>query len=198
MLEEFFPPDEDRPSQDVALVSTQQEVVIGVKEVSDDRTPEGMTCMASYLNERLIARSVVHPEFLDELLSRDVFAEPVRLALAAVEGDPGLQCRLFALLPAQQFQEEEEPEEPWAASVPKFEAEPEEEEVPEDAVVPLLLGHILRFTKDRKHPDDLASEAADVLQAVVSSSAHLGNVVDKVLEDLLEDPGGPEKRDEDD
>ena len=53
-----------------------------------------------------------------------------------------------------------------------------------EEVVPLLLGHIVRFSRDRRHPDDLAAEAADVLRAVLSDDRPLTNVIDKILEDL--------------
>ena len=61
------------------------------------------------------------------------------------------------------------------------------EEIPENAVVPLLLGHIVRFQRDRKHPDDLAMEAGDVLQTIVAKESATTEVVDKLLEDLLGD-----------
>jgi len=179
----------------VAFVSTQQTVVLQIGEIADDRTPEDMVCMGVFFHDRLIARSIVPPEAFEQLEAQDVFAEPVRLGLAAVEEDPGLQCRLFALLPASRFQEPEggyEPDEPWAASVPSFEdvlqadneGEDDEEPLDDDAIVPLLLGHVVRFGRDRKHPDSLAEEAADVLRAILSEDRPLTNIVDKLLEDL--------------
>jgi hypothetical protein len=173
-------------STPVAFVSTQQSIQLRVDEVNDDRTPDGMVCMGTYFRKRLIARSIVPPEALSELETQDVFSAPVRLGLAAVEEDPGLQCRLYALLPASQFQEEEESREPWMASVPQFEdsyRDGSEGEEDED-IVPLLLGHIVRFSRDRRHPEDLAAEAADVLRAILSDERPLTNVIDKILEDL--------------
>jgi hypothetical protein len=179
----------------VAFVSTQQTVNLHVDEIDDDRTPGDMVCMGVFFQDRLIARSIVPPEALHQLEAQDVFADPVRLGLAAVEEDPGLQCRLFALLPAARFHEperEREPEEPWAASVPRFEDVMREaddddevdEEMDGEAIVPLLLGHVVRFGRDRKHPDSLAEEAADVLRAILSEDRPLTNIVDKILEDL--------------
>ena len=177
----------------VAFVSTQQTVVLHVGKIDDDRTPDDMVCMGVFFQDRLIARSIVPPEALHQLEAQDVFSNPVRLGLAAVEEDPGLQCRLFALLPASRFQEpegEHEPEEPWAASVPRFEdvlpADGDEvnEEIDEAAIVPLLLGHVVRFVSDRKHPDSLTEEAADVLRAILSEDRPLTNIVDKIIEDL--------------
>jgi hypothetical protein len=47
----------------------------------------------------------------------------------------------------------------------------------------VLLGQIVRFQKDRKHPDNLALETVDVLARIVSG--RVVEAVDKVLEDLL-------------
>lgn len=173
-------------STPVAFVSTQQSIQLRINEVDDDRTPEGMVCMGTFFRKRLIARSIVPPEALSELESQDVFSSPVRLGLAAVEQDPGLQCRLYALLPASQFQEEDDAEEPWMASVPRFEDSYRDAagDAHEEEIVPLLLGHIVRFKRDRRHPEDLAAEAADVLRAILSDERPLTNVIDKILEDL--------------
>lgn len=180
----------------VAFVSTQQTVDLHVDEIDDDRTPDDMVCMGVFFQDRLIARSIVPPEALQQLEAQDVFSDPVRLGLAAVEEDPGLQCRLFALLPAERFQEpaqESEPEEPWAASVPRFEDvmqqssadyDAADDDMDDEAIVPLLLGHVVRFGRDRKHPESLAEEAADVLRAILSEDRPLTNIVDKIIEEL--------------
>ena len=182
----------------VAFVSTQQTVVLSIDEIEDDRTPEDMVCMGVFFRDRLIARSIVPPEAFRQLEAQGIFADPVRLGLAAVEEDPGLQCRLFALLPAARFQGQEgDPDEPWTASVPRFEdiVQPDDDDEDDDdefddeapdgeAIVPLLLGHVVRFGRDRKHPDSLAEEAADVLMAILSDDRPLSNIVDKILEDL--------------
>ncbi len=178
-----FEPGDGRGSNPIAVVSTRSGVPLRVAAIEDDRTPENMECMGTFFQDRLIARSTVPPEVLEELEARDVFASPVRLGLAVMEEDPGLQCRLFALLPAAQFQEAD-PEEPWAQSVPRFEEAEESEETDEDSVVPLLLGHIVRFRQDRKHPDDLPAEAVDILQAILSDDDRPSEIVDKLLNDL--------------
>ena len=177
-------PDDDRPSRPVAFVSTQQTVSLTVDEVEDDRTPEGLVCMGTYFNQRLIARSIVPAETLEEVEAHGLLSSPVRLGLAAFEDSPGLQCRLYALLPASQLMEPDEPAEPWAASVPRFEDSIDDSEQEGEVIVPLLLGHIVRFARDRRHPDDLAAEAADILRAILSNDRPLSEVVDKILEDL--------------
>jgi hypothetical protein len=50
-------------------------------------------------------------------------------------------------------------------------------------VAAILLGQIVRFQKDRKHPESLPLETVDVLAKIVSG--RVVEVVDKVLEDLL-------------
>lgn len=184
---EFDESDEESSQQNVAFVATQDPVSVRVAAIPDRRTPDGMICMGAFLKEQAqpIARSAVPDDMLSDLESSGAFGHPVRLALAAVEEEPGLQCRLFALLPAEYFREtDSEPKEPWAASVPSFE-DRDHEEIPENAVVPLLLGHIVRFQRDRKHPDDLALEAGDVLHTIVAKESATTEVVDKLLEDLL-------------
>jgi hypothetical protein len=49
----------------------------------------------------------------------------------------------------------------------------------------VLLGHIVRFDQDRKHPDDLAREAVDILQRVVTG-APLSDAAAKAIDDLLD------------
>jgi hypothetical protein len=195
--DEFEPGGNGGSQTSVVFVSTQQTVELSVDEIDDDRTPDGMVCMGVFFQDRLIARSIVPPEALDQIEDQEVFSGPVRLGLAAVEEDPGLQCRLFALLPASRFHEHSqepggEPDEPWAASVPRFEdlmqndqeIDMDDDEENEDAVVPLLLGHVVRFGRDRRHPDSLAEEAADVLRAILADDRPLTNIVDKIIEDL--------------
>jgi hypothetical protein len=170
---------------DAAFVLTEQPVPLEILPLEDDRTPDGMVCLGTRIRGRLVARCVVPPVAAEFVLERGLFEQPVPLALAAETADPGLQCRLFAvvLLNPEEFVEpEEDGNEPWSASVPAWEggaaAEPAE---PRQAAV--LLGHIVRFQRDRKHPDDLALEAADILTTIVQG--RVLDVVDKVLEDLL-------------
>lgn len=193
-------PEEGAEKVQVALVSTRNPVPIRTALIDDERTPESMVCVGAFFGDRLIARRVVRPEVHEAMESRAVFAEPVRVALAAAERTPGLQCQLFALVPADALREEpDEPEEPWAASVPRYEdviAEPAEDGDAEgegDLLMAVPLGQIVRFSKNRKHPRDLSREAADVLQTVLDQEQPLTEVVDKVLEDLLDEVRGSDQ-----
>jgi hypothetical protein len=178
----------EEPEPGVALVLTDGPVPIDVARLDDERTPEGMVCLGTWLDGRLIGRCVVPPEVAEFLDRFRILEQPVPLALAVKEEPPGLQCRLFAVveLPPEALSEEREEPEPWAASVPSsgFDAlvASGDDSGEEGQRVAVLLGHIVRFAKDRRHPESLPLEAADVLAALVSGRT--SEVIDKVLDDL--------------
>ena len=58
----------------------------------------------------------------------------------------------------------------------------DEESIPFETI---LLGHIVRFEKDRKHPDDLAAEAVDILQRIIHGNESLEDADRKAIDDLL-------------
>ena len=192
----------DSPSP-VALAATETPVELRVALVEDDRTPDGMVCMGTYRGDRLIARCVLPPAAWAQIEEYGLFDEPVPVVLVARESPPGLQCQLFAMVPVPDLDEEEvdeddEGEEPWAASVPGagYEAaiaeeaaddedlEGDEEQEEDDAgVTPLPLGNIVRYERDRVHPDSLPHEAADVLMKIIEGKT--SEVVYRALADLL-------------
>jgi hypothetical protein len=111
------------PESHVALAATDRPLPLRLATIEDERAPDGMACVGSFLGPKLVARCVVPPDAAAFLLERGLFAQPVRLALAAREEPPGLQCQLFALvdLPGDFFEtaaEDEESASPWADSVP--------------------------------------------------------------------------------
>ncbi|HEU4631466.1 MAG TPA: hypothetical protein VFS08_17060 [Gemmatimonadaceae bacterium] len=196
----------------VVFVSTAVPVQISVVPLDDERAPEG-SALGSYIGERLVARCAMPREAIDHLLELDLFSEPVPLALLAVEEDPGLQCRLFALVPAERITDAEHDAEPWRASVPSFEDtladdededdddvalaaggapgeegdedEDDEEDDDESTVASILLGHIVRFDRDRKFAGDLTAEAVDVLQKIVLGGT-LQDANARAVDDLLD------------
>jgi hypothetical protein len=116
-------PSPEPPESPVALAATDRPLPLRLATIEDERAPDGMACIGSFLGPKLVARCVVPPDAAAFLLERGLFAQPVRLALAAREEAPGLQCQLFALvdLPGDFFEtpeEEEESASPWADSVP--------------------------------------------------------------------------------
>lgn len=174
------------------LAATDDPVPIEVRQIEDDRVPEGMLCLGTFLDGQLVARCAVPPDAIEFLTRHRLFDEPRQLVLAAREEEPGLRCELYALVPI--VREDESGEEngdedaPWAASVPSSQYEREVEgkgarSSDEETMAAILLGQIVRFQKDRKHPESLPLEAVDVLARIVSG--RVVEVVDKVLEDLL-------------
>jgi len=179
-------PEPETP-QPAAIATSEEPVQLSVALVEDERVPEGMVCMGTYRAGRLVARSVVPPDAWDQIQELRIFAEPVQVVLVARAAPPGLQCQLYAMVELEQGEEEEEgADEPWASSVPKPEFESpqtEGESSDEPAVAPIPLGHIVRFERDRVHPESLPLEAADVLRKIIDGET--SEVVDRALSDLL-------------
>jgi hypothetical protein len=89
-------------------------------------------------------------------------------------------------------EEDDEPEEPWSASVPgsSYESAVEDdagddlaEAGDEPSVAPIPLGNIVRYERDRVHPESLPLEAVDVLRRIIDGDT--SEVVDRALADLL-------------
>ena len=167
----------------MVLAATDRPVPLQVRRIDDDRVPEGMVGLGSFLAERLIARCAVPSEVATMIEEQALFEQPVQLVLAAREETPGLQCRLFAVVEVPE-ESEDEPREPWADSVPGADYDRDEAADAEPSQAMVFLGQIVRFDKDRKHKESLALETADVLRRIVEGQAV--EVVDKVLEDLME------------
>jgi len=181
--------DDGEPSGEAVFVTTAVPVQIRVAPFADERVPDG-SALASYLGDRMIARCAMPREAVERLLELDLFAQPLPLALLAYEEEPGLQCRLFALVPATALADAEAEDEPWKGSVPSFEEaisssdDDDDDEPGETEVAPILLGNIVRFAGDRKHPEDLTAEAVDILQKVVTGGP-LTDANSKAIDDLL-------------
>lgn len=179
--------DEDGPQRPAVFITTAQPVAIRVDRLDDERAPEG-SVLGAYIGDRLVARSAMEPEAIDRLLGLGLFQQPVPLGLFAYEEEPGLQCRLFALVPSGSLTDASQADEPWKASVPSYEdamraSDDEDDEGPH--LETILLGHIVRFAADRKHPDDLAAEAVDVLHKILTGGA-LSDANSKAIDDLLD------------
>jgi hypothetical protein len=50
-------------------------------------------------------------------------------------------------------------------------------------VAPIPLGHVVRYERDRVHPDSLPLEAVDLLRKIIEGNT--SEVVDRALADLL-------------
>lgn len=175
---------------DAVLVRTGVPVQLRMDETEHHLTPRGHTCLGTYLGDRLIARRIVPEELVGQILALDLLDEPVNLALAAREEDPGLKCHLFAMveIPEGGLEPDEE-EAPWKASVPSSNYEravaDDESSGSSPSVGLLFLGEVVRFENDRRHPDDLPREAADVLRTVLKGK--LSSATEKAIERLLDE-----------
>jgi hypothetical protein len=185
-------PAEESPAPvPAAIAATAEPVQLKVDLIEDERVPPEMVCMGTFRNGRLVARSVMSPEAWAQIQEHGFFDEPLQVVLVARVAPPGLQCQLFAMVPLPE-EDPDEPDEPWAASVPSssYEAslgnESTEEEDPRVAPVPL--GNIVRYQRDRVHPESLPLETADVLKKIIEGDA--AEVVDRALSDLLGLEGG--------
>lgn len=194
---------ENRPggASPVAIAASQHPVQLRAGLIDDERTPSGMVCMATWRDDKLVARCVLPPETWEQIDDFGLLEEPVQVVLLAREAPPGLQCQLFAIVPLpeeleeadeEEEEDEEDAEEPWAASVPSSayekviaESEEDEDEDDEPHVATLPLGTIVRYSHDRVHPDSLPHEAADVLRKVIEGQT--AEMVDRALAKLFDD-----------
>ena len=177
--------DEDGPQRPAVFITTSQPVPLEVARLEDERAPDGVA-LGAYIGGRLVARSAMDGDSIDRLLALGLFAQPVPLGLFAYEEEPGLQCRLFALVPSTKLSEAAHADEPWKASVPSYEerlAQGDDDDG--ESLETVLLGHIVRFAGDRKHPDDLAAEAVDVLHKILTGGP-LSDASSKAIDDLLD------------
>lgn len=189
--------DDERPA---VFVTTTTAIPISVERMEDERAPDGV-CLGAYIGERLVARCAMPDDAIQHLLRLDLFADPVTLALFAYEEEPGLQCRLFALVPPDKLKDTDSADEPWKESVPSYEqslstddgaSDPDnalfgdpDETGERTRMETVLLGHIVRFESDRKHADDLAAEAVDILQKIIVGGP-LDEADTKAIDDLLD------------
>ena len=179
--------DDDELPASTVFVATATPLEVSVAPLPDERAPDGV-CLAARIDGRLVARCAMPGESIERLVALKLFEEPVLVGLLAFEGDPGIQGRLVALVPAARLTESSEPDEPWKASVPSFEdaeRSSDGEEGDGSGLAAILLGHIVRFSSDRKHPEDLAQEAVDILQRVVAG-APMPDAASKAIDDLLD------------
>ena len=175
--------DDELPPTTV-FVATATPLQVTVAPLPDERAPDGV-CLASRIDGRLVARCAMPGESIERLLALKLFEDPVLVGLLAFEGDPGIQARLVALVPATRLTEGGEEDEPWKASVPSFEEAQKEQPEETSGLAAVLLGHIVRFAGDRRHPDDLAQEAVDMLQKVVAGGP-LPDAAKRAIDDLLD------------
>ena len=173
-----------------AIAATEAPVQLTVSLVNDERVPEGMVCMGTFRNGRLVARSVMPPEAWAQIQEFGIFDEPIQVVLVARAAPPGLQCQLYAMVPLPDDDEDGDEAEPWAASVPGSALRGDGRGRgrggiggDEPRVAPIPLGHIVRYDRDRVHPESLPLETVDVLRKIIDGNTT--EMVDRALAELL-------------
>jgi hypothetical protein len=181
--------DETRPA---VFVTTREPIGLSVRHLDDPRAPAS-SALGTFIDGRLVARCAMPAEAIERLLALELFAAPMSIGLFAYEASPGLQCRLFALVPRESLEQAAHEHEPWKASVPSYDAGgstsgdgDDDDEPSTPPYETILLGHIVRFDKDRRHPDDLAAEAVDILQKILTGGDSLKDADSRAIDDLLD------------
>jgi len=181
----------------LVVVTHPEPLELMVQEIEHASVPENSVALAYYHEGSLIARGVVSNDAVEAI--QGLLASPVSLALAAAEDEKGnIEARICLVLPidaellSSEEQQDDEPDEPWRASVPSLPAgiesggpspagEAEDEAHPRVALLPI--GNVVRGRNDRHYPDDVAEDAREMLQNLVVGQAR--DAVSKAIDDLL-------------
>ncbi|HUE77078.1 MAG TPA: hypothetical protein VMM83_03985 [Longimicrobiales bacterium] len=174
-------------------------IALEARSIRHGAVPEGAIGLGYYYDGRLIARSVVAAGALDTIQS--LLATPVSVALAAREDEEGnIDGRICLVLPVEPDGEdgaEGAAVEDWRESVPTPPPEVESgytrpgggegEEAegdgsPQYALLPI--GNVVRPAEDRRHPDDVANDAKEMLESLLAGGGK--DAVQKAIDDLLE------------
>ena len=132
-----------------AIAATEEPVQLEVGLVEDERVPDGMVCMGTFRNGRLVARAVLTPEAWAQIEEHGFFDEPLQVVLVARLAPPGLQCQLFAMVPLPRTRSEEaggalgRQRAELLATSPR--SNPSQRIEDDPAVAPIPLGNIVRF-----------------------------------------------------
>lgn len=183
----------------VVVVTYPHALPLEIEPFDHGSMPENSTGLAYYFRGGLIARGVVSDEAVDSI--KALVDDPVHIALAAQEDDGGnIDGRLCLVLPVelgqQLMEEDDEPDEPWKASVPAPPSEIDsyggkaggsggsagDDEKPQMALLPI--GNIIRSAHARNHPQDVSADAREMLVNLLQGSGK--DAVKKAIDDLLD------------
>ena len=142
----------------------------------------------------LLAVNAYPAPLVDAFFASEAFGEPVIVVGAAWEEDGGVRGELSALLPERTMraiqdtvspEDEDEEEEPWAASATldgtsyedavgedeegdeDEDEEDDDEEGDAEPHFPLVIGAVLRFPENRKFPSDFELEVDDLMRSIL-------------------------------
>jgi hypothetical protein len=172
--------------EQLIVVTHPHPVVLEARPMDGVDTPSDSVALGYYHEGNVLARGVVATEAVDAI--HGLLRDPVSLALAATEDEEGnIDARVCLVLPVdgdeeQQQADDEEPREPWRASVPAPPAElaGDSEERPRLALLPI--GNAVRGARHRNH-EDVASDAREMLLNLLAGRGQ--DSVSKAIDDLL-------------
>lgn len=178
----------------LVVVTHPQPIVLEARPLRHDGVPDGAIALGYYHEGHLVARGVVAPEAVEAI--NGLLARPVSLALAASEDDQGnIDARVCLVLPIdpdlleeeEEAEGEDQPGEPWKASLPDLPAGIESASVNSEGeqlkLALLPIGNVVRGRRDRHHPDSIAADAREMLDNLVGGRAR--DSVQKAIDDLL-------------
>jgi len=166
-------------------------------------------------SEVLLAVNAYPAQLVDAFFASDAFGEPVIVVGAAWEEEGGIRGELSALLPERTMraiqetvspedEDEDDAEEPWAASatlggtsyeeaVADDDDDGEDEEDEEgdgegdddesEPHFPLVIGVVLRFPENRRFPTDFELEVDDLMRSILEGRAM--DAAEKRIDNLL-------------
>jgi hypothetical protein len=142
--------------------------------------------------EVLLAVNAYPAPLVDAFFASDAFGEPVIVVGAAWEEEGGVRGELSALLPERTMraiqdtvspEDEDEEDEPWAASATlggtsyedavgeddegDEDDDDDDEEGDAEPHFPLVIGAVLRFPENRKFPSDFELEVDDLMRSIL-------------------------------
>lgn len=172
--------------EQLVVVTHPDPVVLEARAIEDVSTPEGAVALGYYYEGRVLARGVVANDALDAI--HGLLRAPVSLALAATEDDGGnIEARVCLVLPVDpedvQPGDDDEPDEPWKASVPRPPGEigSDYDERPKLALLPI--GNAVRGVGHRNH-SDVAGDAREMLSNLLAGRSR--DAVTRAIDDLLD------------
>lgn len=172
--------------EQLVVVTHPEPVVLEARAIDDVSTPDGSVALGYYYDGHVLARGVVTSDALDAIYG--LLRAPVSLALAATEDDSGnIDARVCLVLPVDADEEglesEDEPDEPWKASVPPPPGEAERDEYGDQPKLALLpIGNAVRGAGNRNHAD-VAGDVREMLSNLLSGRTH--DAVARAIDDLL-------------
>ncbi|CAN5616086.1 hypothetical protein BH23GEM9_BH23GEM9_37320 [soil metagenome] len=171
--------------EQLVVVTHPDPVVLQARPIEDVSTTDNSVALGYYYEGHVLARGVVANDAVDAI--HGLLRDPVSLALAATEDEDGnIEARVCLVLPVDpnDAQEgDEEPEEPWRASVPRPPTESEGEYADRPRLALLPIGNAVRGARNRNH-SDVAGDVREMLSNLLSGRTH--DAVSRAIDDLLD------------